>query len=169
MSRQPCRVVVESSAWRDVVAAVSRQPETESGGILLGCRHSTGVYVSEFIEVLDRASTRSSYVRNSAAATKELESRVRELPEEALPGYVGEWHTHPERQGPSRTDRNQIKQISQHSEGEIALVVIVHHPHTAQWSPVVICAKSGRTRQAVIEVQTAGDPSAGQDKLGGPQ
>lgn len=136
---------------------------------MLGCRHSTGIYVIEFIEVPDHASTRTSYVRSSATATKELEGRIGQQPEGSLPGYVGEWHTHPERQGPSRTDRNQIKEVSKRSEGEVALMVITLDPCSSQWVPTGLCAKSGRTRQAAIEIRTTGDPYTEPARTGGPQ
>ena len=169
MSRQPCQVVVEPSAWEHAVEAASQQPGTETGGILWGCRHSTGVYVTELIEVPDPHSTRSGYVRGSDAAAKELESRIGEQPEGSFDGYVGEWHTHLERQGPSRTDRNQIREISKRSGGEVALIVIAHDPRSSRWSPAGLCARSGKTRQAAVKVHTAAEPPGSPAVSGEPQ
>lgn len=161
MRRQPPHVVVDPSAWEDAVQTASRQSGTETGGILWGCRHSAGVYVAELIEVPDPDATCTSYVRSSETAARELESRIRGLPEESLDGYVGEWHTHLERQGPSRTDRSEINQISKNSGGEVALIVIALDPRSSLWAPEGLCARSGRTRRAAVEVRTGGEPSTG--------
>lgn len=169
MIRRPCKVVVDPSAWDHAVEVASRRQGTETGGILWGCRHSTGVYVTEIIEVSDPHSTRTGYIRSSDAAAKELESRIAEQPEGSLDGYVGEWHTHPERQGPSRTDRNQIREISKRSGGEVALIVIAQDPRSFRWSPAGLCARSGKTRQAAVEVGTAAELPATLDASGWPQ
>ena len=164
MRNETCRILVDLSAWRNAVAVASKQQEVETGGILLGCRHSTDIYVSEFVEVPDRTSTRSSYVRRETVAAELLEGRIGAHQEGSLDGYVGEWHTHPERQGPSRTDRSEIKKISKHSCDEIALIVVVYDPCASQWEPAGYCARSGRARRAAIKVQATGDAPTGEAK-----
>lgn len=153
MRRQPCRIVVEPSAWATVTTSASQQPERETGGILLGWRHNAGVCVAEFIEVPDRRSTRSSYMRRHVAAAQRLENALSGLPEGSPEGYVGEWHTHPEPQGPSRTDRSHLKQISKQHQETVTLIVVVYDPATGEWEPRGLCGRSGKASSAVVEIR----------------
>ena len=153
MRRQACRIVVAPSAWATATTAASRHSGRETGGVLVGWRHSAGVCVTEFIEVSDRRSTRSSYLRRHSAAAQHLESVIGDLPEGSPEGYVGEWHTHPEPQDPSPTDRGQLKQISKKRSADIALIVVVYDPAVARWEPRGLCARSGKAHPAVIEVR----------------
>ena len=158
MRHQVCQIVIEPSGWQRATTAASQQGGRETGGILLGWRHSTGVYVSQFIEVPDRLATRRSYLRRHALATERLENSIGALPEGSPVGYVGEWHAHPNRQGPSRTDRNQLKRISERRTADITLIVASYDQGAAQWTPVGFCAKSGRVRQAVIVMSKITEP-----------
>ena len=161
MSHRICRVVVEPSGWQTAITAASRQAGRETGGILLGWRHTEGVYVSQFIEIEDRHATRTGYLRRHAPATKQLEESIGELSDGSPIGYVGEWHTHPARVSPSRTDRSELKRISKNRHADIALIVAVYDPGVAEWVPLGLCARSGRVRLAVVEMGTliASDPT----------
>ena len=154
MRRRACRIVVEPSAWVAATTAAAHHPERETGGILVGWRHSADICVSEFIEVPDRHSTRSSYLRRHAAAAQCLQDTLGSLPEESPRGYVGEWHTLPAPQGPSRTDLSHLKQISRKCPARIALIVLAHDPATGVWEPHGVCGRSGRTHPAVVEIRT---------------
>ena len=153
MRRRACQIVVEPSAWATATTAAAQHPERETGGILVGWRHSAGVCVSAFIEVPDRRSTRSSYLRRHAAATRRLQDTLGALPEGSPEGYVGEWHTHPAPQWLSRTDRSHLKQISRKRQARIALIVLAHDPATGVWEPQGVCGRSGRTHPAVVEIR----------------
>ena len=145
---------MEPAGWQTVTTAASRQGRRETGGILLGWRHTAGVYVSQLIEVRDRHATRTGYRRRHAPATSLLDKLISELPDGSPIGYVGEWHTHPARASPSRTDRSELKRISKNRDAEIALIVAIYDPSVAEWAPMGLCAQSGTVRPAVVEVKT---------------
>ena len=153
MNRQLCRIVIDPSAWLPATTAAAQQPERETGGVLLGWRHGTGVCVSEFIEVPDHRSTRSSYLRSDTAATQRLQDILGGLPEGSPEGYVGEWHTHLAPQGPSRTDRSHLKKISRIRRDGVALIVLAHDPATDVWEPRGLCGRSGKTHPTAVEIR----------------
>ena len=150
MRDQACQIVVETSSWLEATTAASLT-QLETGGILTGWRHSAGIYVSRFIEVPDSSASRASYLRRHTLATEHLENLIESLPEGPPIGYVGEWHTHPGDQGPSRTDRNQLKRISKKLRSDIALIILVQDHEV--WKPVAICARFGRVHPATVEIE----------------
>lgn len=165
MRDQPCRIVIEPECWDAIITAASQRTEKETGGILLGWRHSTGIYVCEAIEIPDRRATRTEYMRRHGPATESLEHFLATLPERSPIGYVGEWHTHLAPQGPSRTDRKQLKRISQHLGDDLALVVAAHDPRSDRWTPQGLCARVGRARPADIDISpTQPDPTTRGDQ-----
>lgn len=152
MRDQACQIVIETSSWLEATTAAS-QTELETGGILTGWRHSTGIYISRFIEVPDLRATRASYLRRHTLATEHLENLIESLPEGSPIGYVGEWHIHPGNQGPSRTDRNQLKRISKKLKADIALIVLIQNSNANKWKPSAICARSGKVQSATVEIE----------------
>ena len=152
MRDQACQIVVETSGWLEATRAASRT-ELEIGGILVGWRHSAGIYVSRFMEVPDSRATKASYLRRHALATEHLKNLIKSLPEGSPIGYVGEWHTHPGDQGPSWTDRNQLKRISKRLRSDIALIVLVQDREVDKWKPAAISARSGRVHPAIVEIE----------------
>lgn len=154
MRRGLCRIVVEPSGWQTATTIASQHEGRETGGILLGWRHTTGLYVSRFIEVADQYATRTGYLRRHALAASHLEELLGELPAGSPIGYVGEWHTHPQRARPSWTDRTELRRISKSRDADIALIVAVCDPGHVEWVPVGLCARSGRVRPAVVEMGT---------------
>ena len=155
MTPKGCRIVVEPACWRTITDAALLQSGRETGGILLGWRHSTGVYVCDVVEVPDRRASGTQYLRRHRLASEFLDRFLDTCPARSPVGYVGEWHTHPAPQGPSRSDRRQLKQLSQHLHDHVALVVAVHDPHSGLWTPQGLCARSGRARPAHIDISSA--------------
>ena len=153
MKRRVCSIVVETSSWQCAAEVASKYDGRETGGILLGWRHSAGVFVSDFIEVPDQQSTRHTYMRKHTLATERLETATRDLPKGSPVGYVGEWHTHSRLQGPSRTDRRELRRISRDRPASVALLIVCYDSRTGQWTPVGLCARAGRVRPAVIELR----------------
>lgn len=149
MARQNRLVLTETDAWRAVVE--SRCTARESGGLLLGCRHRDGIYVSQFIEVPDRQAHATGYRRLHPAASEALKAAVKSLPPNSSLGYVGEWHTHLSPLGPSAFDRRQLRRISRRVADEIALVIAAHGPGEDEWTAHGMCAHRGRTRLATVE------------------
>lgn len=96
----------------------------ELGGILVGWwqGNSTAVVV-EFLPVTDHAAGLSHYERRHALAQGALDKYLRERDDSRL-GYVGEWHSHPAPQPPSRIDRSELNAIVRQSRKQVALVVL---------------------------------------------
>ena len=155
MTPKGCRIVVEPACWRTITGAASLQSGRETGGILLGWRHSTGVYVCDVVEIPDRRASRTQYLRQHHLASESLDRFLDTRPARSPVGYVGEWHTHPAPQGPSRSDRRQLKQLSQHLHDDVALIVAVHDPRSGLWTPQGLCARSGRARPAHVDISSA--------------
>ena len=155
MTPRTCQIVVEPTCWSTIIDSADLQAGSETGGILLGWRHSTGVYVCDVIEVPDRRASRNQYVRRHGLASESLNRFLDTLPARSPVGYVGEWHTHPAPQGPSRTDRRQLKGISRHLHDYIALIVASHDPRSGVWKPQGLCARAGRVKPAHIDITHA--------------
>lgn len=155
MPPRSCQIVVEPACWTTITDSASLQAERETGGILLGWRHSSGVYVSDAVEVPDRRAGRSQYVRRHGLASESLNRFLDTLPAQSPVGYVGEWHTHPAPQGPSRIDRRRLKGISRHLHDDIALIVASHDPRSGAWKPQGLCARAGRVKPAHIDITHA--------------
>lgn len=96
----------------------------EVGGILVGWweGNSTAVVV-EFLPVTDPAAGLSHYERRHALAQDALDKYLRNREDPRL-GYVGEWHSHPAPQLPSRIDRSELNAIVRQSRMQVALVVL---------------------------------------------
>lgn len=142
-------ILTNADAWRAVVE--SRCTARESGGILLGCRHRDGIYVSQFIEVPDPQANATSYLRLHQSASEALKAALKSLPQQSSLGYVGEWHSHTAPVGPSSTDRRQLRRISRRVADEIAFVVVAHGPDAGKWTALGMCAHRGSTRPATVE------------------
>jgi integrative and conjugative element protein (TIGR02256 family) len=145
-------LLVDRAAWDRAVAAARRSIGRETGGLLLGWRHATGVYITDVIEVADAAAHRTGYRRRHALAQPLLEQALDDLPDGSPVGYVGEWHTHPAHQGPSWVDRFELRRISRRSVGMIALLVYAFDAHTDDWLPAGLCATRGRITRTVVQV-----------------
>ena len=155
MAPRTCQIVVEPTCWSTITDCASLQAGRETGGILLGWRHSTGIYVCDAIEVPDRRASRDQYMRRHSLASESLNRFLDTLTARSPVGYVGEWHTHPAPQGPSRTDRKQLKSISQHLHDDIALIVASHDPRSRVWKPQGLCARAGRVKPAHVDITPA--------------
>ncbi len=164
MPPRTCQIVVEPTCWATITDSASLQAERETGGVLLGWRHSAGVYVCDAIEIPDRRAGRSQYVRRHGPASESLNRSLDTLPAPSPVGYVGEWHTHPAPHGPSRTDRKQLRGISRRLHDDIALIVASHDPRSGVWEPQGLCARAGRVEPAHIHITPAQPETPGADQ-----
>lgn len=116
------RVSKDSLASAELLA-LKASPH-ELGGILVGWweGNSTAVVV-EFLPVADHAAGRAHYERRHALAQGALDGYLRDRDDSRL-GYVGEWHSHPAPQPPSRIDRSELNAIVRQARKQVALVVL---------------------------------------------
>lgn len=110
------RTAVDAAA-RDGRTALPR----ETGGILMGFRTPTAIVVTRMLTVPDPRSSRHSYLRHRRRAQAQMASADTKA---SVVGYVGEWHTHPEDQEPSRTDLRAIGETARLAGGAVALLVL---------------------------------------------
>lgn len=106
------------SAVRDGRTALPR----ETGGILMGFRTPVAVVVTRMLTVPDPRSSPHSYLRRRRRAQAQMAATHTETPR--VVGYVGEWHTHPEDEEPSRTDLRAIAETARLASDTVALLVL---------------------------------------------
>lgn len=123
-----------------------RRLPLETGGILLGSRDANHIHVERLIEVGDANAQHATYERNHAAAQAALKVAKAELPPDSLLGYVGEWHTHPVQQAPSRQDHKELKAIGRMTAQPVAMIVLATSG-VGRCQPYALTA-SGRTVRA---------------------
>lgn len=115
--------VSEGSLNRAELRALNASPH-ELGGILVGWwEGNLTAVVVEFLPVADHAAGRSHYERRHAPAQGALDGYRRDRGD-SRHGYVGEWHSHPAPQPPSRIDRLELNAIVRQSRKQVALVVL---------------------------------------------
>lgn len=115
-------ILVVRAAIYDAMHAGRAVSPRETGGILLGFRTPDTVVVTRALPVPDVRSTERSYLRQRHRAHAKMAAVQRDVP--SVVGYVGEWHTHPENQGPSRTDLRVIGETARFARGPVGLIVI---------------------------------------------
>lgn len=96
----------------------------ETGGILLGFRTPDLIVVTRLLTVPDPRSSRHSYRRRRRHAQAQM-AAARADGAGAV-GYVGEWHTHPADQPPSRTDLRALAATARLAAGPVALLVLAY-------------------------------------------
>jgi integrative and conjugative element protein (TIGR02256 family) len=124
---------IRNAAW----AAVPR----ETGGILIGWRGGATqltVSVHTALVVEDPAAARTTYELNRDRAQTALDAYRAGQQDHNL-GYVGEWHSHPAPQPPSRQDLRSLRASARLASGPVALVV-----------PALVPAQKGLTWHGLV-------------------
>lgn len=118
---QPPQVLLRAQA-RDALRAAARGSRTcERGGILVGYRQGRTTVVDDALTVRDLRANRTTYVRRPGPAKKVLDTYLRHA--DALAGYLGEWHTHPQPEAPSPTDHGAMRAMTRRNNYPVAMVV----------------------------------------------
>ena len=108
--------------------AVEAAPH-EIGGILIGWWEASLriAVVHDLIVVPDRQPGVNNYTRRQAPAQQALSDHLHAAADPRL-GYVGEWHSHPEPQGPSLQDRTELAALVRQTHHAVAMVVLACTP-----------------------------------------
>jgi len=147
------QLLIDLRAWDAATGAADVDPMCETGGVLLGWRHDTGVYVSDILVVPDSRAKHTFYRRRHKPATRLLGAALADLPDGSPIGYVGEWHTHPAPTGPSWIDRREIRRISKRTKEAIGLLVCAYDAGSRSWLPTGLVARNGRSTRAAVQLR----------------
>jgi hypothetical protein len=107
--------------------ASSRLPN-ETGGILLGVRVGSDVYVADVAEVADDLSTGSRYVLREAAREEALARYRSDVPPDCPFGYVGTWHSHPALTAGSSRDTRTLRHEAKTAQDLVAMLILMSAP-----------------------------------------
>jgi integrative and conjugative element protein (TIGR02256 family) len=150
-------VWLHESIRDDLIKQAGSHAPNETGGILLGYRHSaTEVVITDAIGPGPTADHRRTGFRPDAQwQTRELARRYHEAGRRIE--YLGDWHTHPGgTTTPSSTDRRTLHAIARHPEARcpqpIMAIIAAEHPWTLairQSSPRSL----RRSRLTVLAIQ----------------
>ena len=107
--------------------ASSRLPR-ETGGILLGVRADSDVYVADVAEVADDMSTGSRFVLREAPREQALARYRSAVPPDCPFGYVGSWHSHPALAAGSSRDAKTLRQEAKAAKDLLAMLILMRAP-----------------------------------------
>ncbi|MDQ9172053.1 Mov34/MPN/PAD-1 family protein [Oxalobacteraceae bacterium R-40] len=98
--------------------------DPEACGILLGKQYDDAVEITNFTKPqLTDHRTRASFQRERAGHVQQAVHLWDES--NGLVGYIGEWHTHPERiPTPSRTDLRETRILSKRNSSSVVLIIL---------------------------------------------
>jgi hypothetical protein len=104
--------------------ASSRLPR-ETGGILIGVRVGSDVYVADVSEVADDQSTGRRFVLREAAREEALARYRFDVPVDCLFGYVGTWHSHPALTAGSSRDIKTLRYEAKDCHDLVAMMILM--------------------------------------------
>jgi integrative and conjugative element protein (TIGR02256 family) len=150
--RTPPGVSLAKHALDEGCRIAQRSLPLETGGIVLGWREAECIHVDRLIEVRDPNAQDVTYERNHERARAALKKTQAQLPPDSLLGYVGEWHTHPAPQPPSRQDRKELKAIAR-SIAQPLVMMVLATSGSGHWYPYALTASGRTVRGASVNTQ----------------
>jgi proteasome lid subunit RPN8/RPN11 len=108
-------------------AASSRLPR-ETGGILIGIRVGSDVYVADVAEVADDRSTGRRFVLPETAREEALARYRSDVPADCPFGYVGTWHSHPALAAGSSRDIKTLRHEAKAAHDLVAMMILMRAP-----------------------------------------
>jgi len=125
MKRKPdTPVLLDPVAVSQAEVAANQALPLETGGVLLGTYHADGIHVIRFIEIADPCATATEYLCDGDAAQDAMDAAIAVEGLRSRVGFVGEWHSHPADQPPSRRDVMTLTQLASGRKQPLALVVL---------------------------------------------
>jgi proteasome lid subunit RPN8/RPN11 len=119
------RLVIAKSALAAAERAASSRLPRETGGILLGVRADSDVYVADVVEVADDQSTGSRFVLREAAREEALARYRSYVPPDCPFGYVGTWHSHPVLAAGSSRDTRTLRHEAKTAQDLVAMLILM--------------------------------------------
>lgn len=102
------RLLIARTALALGTSAATQAGRNETGGVLIGFRAATDVYVTHLLVVLADTATGTRYVTSADARDTALVAFLAKHPDDTI-GYVGTWHSHPGASKASRTDKRTLR------------------------------------------------------------
>ncbi len=106
-----------------IISESNQKFPKETGGILLGNFDGKCFYIEKAIGPgLDAEHSLFGFKRNGNFAQAQMDSCIKES--SGLVDYIGEWHSHPENIGPSKTDYNSIRWVANNPKYFISIPIL---------------------------------------------
>jgi proteasome lid subunit RPN8/RPN11 len=119
------RVVIAKSALAAAERTASSRLPRETGGILLGIRADSDVYVADVVEVADDQSTGNRLVLREADREEALARYRSDVPPDCPFGYVGTWHSHPALTAGSSRDIRTLRHEAKTAQDLVAMLILI--------------------------------------------
>lgn len=119
------RVVAHSNVIDQMKSYCQRHPDAqEACGVLLGRQYDHAFEITDFTRPQKTdLRTRASFQRERDGHVDQAVLKWKES--NGLVGYLGEWHTHPEKvPTPSKTDLREMNILAKHNHSFIVLIIL---------------------------------------------
>lgn len=118
------RLLIARSALAQATAAATTAGRTETGGVLIGFRAGSDVYVTNALVVPADTATGTRYVSTEASRDAAL-ARFREKHPDDRIGYVGTWHSHLGTSKSSPTDKRTLRSEAADAPDLVAMLIVL--------------------------------------------
>ncbi len=121
------RLLIARTALAQATAAIKAAGRTETGGVLIGFRAASDVYVTDALVVPADTATGTRYVSTEASRGAAL-ARFRERHPDDRLGYVGTWHSHLGTSRASPTDKRTLRSEAADAPDLVAMLIVMDTP-----------------------------------------
>lgn len=118
------RLLIARTALARATAAATTAGPAETGGVLIGFRAASDVYVTNALVVPSDTATGTRYVSREASRDAAL-SRFREKHPDDRLGYVGTWHSHLGTSKASPTDKRTLRSEAADAPDLVAMLIVM--------------------------------------------
>jgi hypothetical protein len=118
------RLLIARTALARATAAATTADRTETGGVLVGFRAASDVYVTDALVVGTDTATGTRYVSTEASRNAAL-ARFREKHPDNRIGYVGTWHSHLGTSKASPTDKRTLRSEAADAPDLVAMLIVM--------------------------------------------
>ncbi len=118
------RLLIARTALARATTAATTAGRTETGGVLIGFRAASDVYVTNALVVPADAASGTRYVSTEASRDAAL-ARFREKHPDDRLGYVGTWHSHLGTSKASSTDKRSLRSEAADAPDLVAMLILM--------------------------------------------
>jgi proteasome lid subunit RPN8/RPN11 len=118
------RLLVARSALAQATDAAAAAGRTETGGVLLGFRAGSDVWVTDALVVPADVATGTRYVSTETARDAAIARFQQKHPHDKI-GYVGTWHSHPGASRASPIDKRTLRSEAADAPDLVAMLIVL--------------------------------------------